>query len=84
MKTGWQAFGNEVPQNRLIAGFEVVREIAPELSTEECFAIVGKTANHIRHDSPYNIVGAVECLDEDLNRIDLIGRYRLLATMLTD
>ena len=82
-------------------GYETVKSIIPEISTEQAFSIVFKCANLIKRDRPFEIIGNPTLknaayqwmktgrienkeLDLDISSIDLTGRYRLLAVLLTD
>lgn len=82
--TEFNAMGIPVPSNRLDKGQAMIRQILPNATSEDVFAIVGKFSNAIRNDNTYSLVGAVETLDEDLDKIDVTGRYMILASMLTD
>ena len=82
--TGFNAMGKPVPTNRRIKAQTMVKEILPQATSEEVFSIVGKMSQFIKSDNTQAIVGEVGILDEDLKKIDLTGRYMLLATMLTD
>ena len=81
---GFKGFGNPVPSNRTSKAYKTVKEILPGASSELAYSIVSKSAEYIRKDEPFKIIGAVEGLDEDLKKIDVTGRYRLLAVLLTD
>ena len=83
-ETGFNALGKPVPSNRTDAAYKTVKHILPNLTSEEAYAFVAKCAEYIRKDEPFRIVGAVEGLDEDLQKIDVTGRYRLMAVLLTD
>ena len=101
MSSGFNAFGKPVPRHRLMNGYDTVKEMIPDISTEKAFSIVASVANHIEKDRPFEIIGNQtsedSCKDwlrrgicknqeiakNDLGMIDLTGRYRLLAVMLT-
>ena len=84
MESGFNAFGLRVPTNRRQKGYETVKSIAPTLSKEQQYNIIAKICNHIERDQPFEVVGAVSGLDKDIALIDLTGRYRLLADLMTD
>jgi len=97
--SGFDAFGHPVPAHRLTSAYNAVKEMIPDISTEDAFSIVGKCANCIERDQPFEILGSVtqeqaiinwlktgrgnaQVLGPHLSRIDLTGRYRLLAVLL--
>ena len=84
MEQGFNAMGHQVPENRLHNGYEVVKEMMPEADVETRFSIVFKCARFIKNDEPARILAPPLTSDEDLVKLDLTGRYRLLATLLTD
>lgn len=84
MKTGFDVMGMEVPSNRKQRAYKTVKEMMPQASNELVYSIVAKCSEMIKRDEPFKIVGAVHELDEDLATIDLTGRYRLMAVLLTD
>lgn len=97
-KTGFNAMGLSVPANRLQTGYETVKEMLG-CNNETAMLIARRVARFIEKDMISYIIGDV-CLadtlkrqlfdsspvavDEEIASIDLIGRYRLLAVMLTD
>lgn len=92
METGFNAMGKPVPANRLQNGYKTVKDIL-KCDSETAALISRKVAKYIEEDNLGYVVGnlngttingVADKLDEDLGRIDLIGRYRLLAVMLTD
>ena len=83
-KSGFDAMGKPVPENRLCNAYKAIKEMLPNEDYHTRYSIVSKCAHIIRRDEPFRIVGAVTALDKDLNKLDLTGRYRLLATLLTD
>ena len=84
IQTGFNAMGLPVPSNRLKNAYKTVKEIMPQVDNELAYSIVAKCSNMIKNDECFGIVGAIEGLDKDLATIDLTGRYRLLAVLLTD
>lgn len=83
MKSGFDSMGKEVPVKRLNAGYEALKQMLPDAKPKLRMSIVSKAANAIKRDRPYDIIGATSGLDKDLAKLDLTGRYRLLATLLT-
>lgn len=83
-KSGFDAMGHPVSTNRKTNAYRMIKEICPEFDTELAMSVVGKAANFVERDNPYAIIGAMSDLDTDLAKIDLTGRYRLLATLLTE
>jgi hypothetical protein len=81
----FNAFGQQVPGKRMDAAYQMIKKvIAPEMDNELCYSIVAKIAGYIQADTPFKILGDVDALDDDLNQIDLTGRYMLMAALLTD
>ena len=84
MKTGLNALGMQVPENRLYNGYEAIKKMMPNTDIESRYAIVFKCARFIKNDEPARIIAPTLTVDKDLAKLDLTGRYRLLATLLTD
>ncbi len=84
MESGFQAIGKPIPSHRLTNAYQTVKEILPNVSTETAMSIVGKAASHLEHDTPHELIGAVYSLQNDLKLIDVTGRYRLMAVLLTN
>ena len=84
METGFNAMGMIVPSNRKQRAYKTVKEMMPQASNELAQSIVAKCTAIIQRDEPFKIVGANHELDKDLATIDLTGRYRLMAVLLTD
>ncbi len=84
METGFNAMGMTVPSNRKQRAYKTVKEMLPQADNELAYSIVAKCSTMVKNDECFGIVGAVEGLDKDLAAIDLTGRYRLLAVLLTD
>lgn len=67
------------------AAYQMIKKvIAPGMDNELCYSIVAKMAGFIQADTPFKALGEVDTLDDDLNQIDLTGRYMLMAALLTD
>lgn len=84
METGFNAMGMTVPSNRKQNAYETIKQIMPKASNDLAQSIVSKCSAIIERDEPFRIVGANHELDKDLATIDLTGRYRLMAVLLTD
>jgi hypothetical protein len=82
-ESGFNAIGKPIPSDRQQKGYETVKELIPNIDSETAYHIVAKCVNYLQDDQPFRIVGAVDGLDEDLSKIDLTGRYRLMAVLLT-
>jgi hypothetical protein len=53
MSSGFDALGKPIPSKRLQAGYEAIKEMIPGISTENAMTLVGKVANALEHDQPY-------------------------------
>lgn len=79
--SGYDAMGHPVPAERLSAGYRAVKEMMPDANTEEAMTLVGRVASQIERDDPYGaLLDHSQGFKTDL-RLDLTGRYRLLATL---
>jgi hypothetical protein len=83
METGFNAMGKPIPANRLDRADTFVKSVFPE-DRELSYTIVTKAKNALERDKPFELLGAISGLDKDLARLDLTGRYRLAAILLTD
>lgn len=83
-ESGFSAIGKAIPSHRLSNAYKTVKEILPNISTEIAMSIIGKAASHIEHDDCNALIGLVYSLDNDLKLIDVTGRYRLMAVLLTN
>jgi hypothetical protein len=81
---GWNAMGKPVPANRVQRTYRHLQEMCPSFTKEECYTIVAKIGRMIEKDEPNQIIGQVAGLDKDLDKVDLTGRYVLLAFILND
>lgn len=95
---GFAAMGHPVPAERLSAAYRAVKDMIPGVTTQDAMALVGRVANHIERDEPYEAMreatGAPLPLHESsatphhrvdtaiVVRLDVTGGYRLLATLL--
>jgi hypothetical protein len=80
--TGFDAMGKPIPANRLDAADTFVKSVFPN-DRELSYTIVTKAKNCLERDKPFELLGALSQLDEDLAKLDLTGRYRLAAILLT-
>ena len=83
IESGFNAMGKPIPSHRQQNAYETVKELIPDIDSETAYHIVAKCVNHLQNDKPFNVVGSVEGLEDELERIDLTGRYRLMAVLLT-
>ena len=74
--------GKPVPTHIQERALAHVQEMMPEADTELHKWIVGKAASLIEKDMVYAILNEVSILDEGLAKLDLTGRYRLVAVLL--
>lgn len=97
-ETGFNAMGKPVPPNRVQKGYILIKEILG-CNNEQAWNIVNRCKILIEKDMAAYIIGVVSLeqgfrkelfgakykyADEMLASIDLTGRYRLLAEILTD
>lgn len=52
-ESGFDAMGKPIPFKRLSDGYTAVREMIPDISTEEAMSLVGRVAGHLERDEPY-------------------------------
>jgi len=76
--------GLPIPENRKTAAYEHVKQMMPGRSPRLWMSIVDTAAYYLEKDEPYKVIAAIESLNESLNELDLVGRYRLMAVLLTD
>ena len=74
---GFEAMGKPIPEIRLTAGYQAVKEMVPDVSTEDAMGLVGKMANWLERDEPYKAQKAAKEWG-----LDLTGTYRLMAHLL--
>lgn len=72
---GFDAMGKPIPAHRRAAGFSAAKEMG--LDGETAWECVGKVANKLERDQPY------EAMAEGMKYLDLTGTYRLFAHLLT-
>lgn len=70
--------GKPIPTHRLGNALATVRDMLPDISTENATLLVGKVAQKLERDQPYEAMQAAQ----ELN-LDLTGAYRLFAVLLT-
>lgn len=97
--SGWDAMGMPVPANRLQKGYLAIQDIlecdkgtamdiarlcATFIRKDECAYIIGDTsfADFFSRNLGFN--GNLKAAEILISQIDLTGRYRILAEMLTD
>jgi hypothetical protein len=51
--SGFDALGVRVLARRLTAALDKIRELAPTLKTEDAMSLIGRAANYIEQDKPY-------------------------------
>lgn len=81
-KSGLDALGHKVPDHRIEAGYELVKDVFG-LDSLTAMSITKSAAMAIERDDTIQIIGENSHLTEAMRKIDLTGRYRLLAVMLT-
>ena len=96
--SGWNAMGKPVPKNRLSKGYKAVKEML-ECDNETAWAVAIRAQHYIEKDDCAMVIGhptlgeamkralfdkGTKDPDDYIGLIDLTGRYRLLAEMLTD
>lgn len=75
--------GKPVPPHIQELALAHVQEMMPEADPLLHKWIVGKAASLIEKDMVYAILNEVSILDEGLAKLDLMGRYRLVAVLLS-
>lgn len=70
------AMGNPIPAAAMSKALVAVREMAPDVGTEDAMRVIGRTADRLERDQPYEAMAAATEL------LDLTGAYRLMATLL--
>ena len=75
---GYNAVGEPIPHYRRSAGLRCVREMVPDMGTEEAHGLVERTANALERDDLFMAQRAA------MSGLDLTGAYRLLAVLLTE
>lgn len=51
--SGMEALGIKVPSRRLTAALDKLRELIPDIKTEDAIGLIGKAAFYIEEDKPY-------------------------------
>lgn len=97
--SGWDAMGMPVPAHRLQKGYKAILDIlecdrgtamdiarlcATFIRKDECAYIIGDTSISDVFARELGFNGNLKAADTLISQIDLIGRYRILAEMLTD
>lgn len=94
---GYDAIGHPIPATRLSAAYRAVKDMIPDISTEHAMALVGRVADALERDEPYEALR--EATHAPIGRdvhspvasvvpttpvaLDVTGGYRLLALLLT-
>ncbi len=78
---GFNNFGKPVTALRLANAAAQLREMLPEASSEARLNILGFVREHVERDTPAALLGADA--PSPINVLDLTGRYRVLAAILT-
>lgn len=79
----YDRIGEPVPLNRVNKASVVLKSMMPNESNLFYITFIRKCVNSIERNQVHNIIGN-HCIDEDMARLDLTGRYRMLAELLTD
>ena len=74
--SGFDAFGHKVPAHRLDNALRALREMVPNIGTEQAMSVIGKVADRIERDEPYKAQKEARVV------LDETGIYRLLATLM--
>lgn len=82
-RSGFDAMGFKVPSNRMQKGYDQIKRIS-NFNSETCWSITNRFANIIENDQCVYIAGNPSNTDDLLKKIDLTGRYVILAAMLSD
>ncbi len=82
-KSEFEALGHPVPERRIEAGYKLVKDTFG-LDSLTAMSIIKTAARAIERDNTIQIIGENSHLSEDMRKIDLTGRYRLLAVLLTN
>lgn len=51
--SGYDSMGKPVTSERLSRGYRAVKQMLPDISTEDAMALVGRVAHYIEEDDPY-------------------------------
>jgi len=78
---GFDAFGETVPHDRVAAGERALAEMVPEFPTHVRLSILTQFIYGVEHDQPAPLLTPNP--PAPLSGLDVVGRYRLLATLLT-
>jgi hypothetical protein len=95
--SGYEAMGHPVPAARMSAAYRAVKEMIPDITTEDAMTLVGRVAGAIERDEPYEAMrlatgapigrgtaAVTEPAPSDMPpvQLDVTGGYRLLAHLL--
>jgi hypothetical protein len=90
------AIGHPIPAGRMSAAYRAVKEMIPDIGTADAMALVGRMAQHLERDEPYEALACVTDAPLPGNPsvkpsrpgicpvlLDMTGGYRLMAHLLT-
>lgn len=82
VESGYAAMGHPVPPERMGEAYRHAKEMG--LGTEEAMTVVGWMADAIERDDPYRALQDRSAgFKDQIVPLDLTGRYRLMAVLLT-
>lgn len=81
--SGISAFGLPVPAHRIQKAYEWLKD-EMQFDRDVAHSISFKATGHVERDATVYIIGNPSSLHEDMAKLDLTGRYRLLAILTTD
>lgn len=76
-RLGFDAMGHPIPLERSSAALQQVREMVPDIGTEEAFTLIGRVSKELERDEPFEAIRVAREV------LDLTGAYRLIAVLLT-
>ncbi len=74
----FNAYGHKVPDHRLSNGLAALRAMVPDIGTEHAMSVIGKVADRIERDEPYEAMKEARATP-----LDETGMVRLVATLMT-
>lgn len=83
--SGFNAMGKPIPAKSRAAAYRAYKEMVPEATKEQAMHAVSVAANALERDDPFRVIGTTgPHIDDDKSiKLDLTGRYRLVATLLS-
>jgi len=79
--TGMNAMGQEVPHERVAAGESLLRLLLPSLSSGDRLSLLSRFVTALEDDAPAVLL--CPSPPGPLSLLDLTGRYRLVAVLLS-